>query len=124
MTTISLIMVRFSILNHRWKAQNVGYHVSPLVLAPAVFIRENTVCNRVYVILLITGVFQVDIHKDMLKAQLKAGDEERQQISAELHERISKIDKLRKRWVTISLITLSLMLDIHITDVTSVLYST
>ncbi len=33
----------------------------------------------------------------MLKAQLKAGDEERQQISAELHERISKIDKLRKR---------------------------
>ena len=34
----------------------------------------------------------------MLKAQVKAADEERQQISSELHERISKIDKLRKRY--------------------------
>ena len=33
----------------------------------------------------------------MLNAQVRAVNEERQQISAELHERISKIDKLRKR---------------------------
>ncbi|KAJ8309699.1 hypothetical protein KUTeg_011564, partial [Tegillarca granosa] len=41
---------------------------------------------------------EIQIHKDMLQAQYRAGDEERQQISAELHERISKIDKLRKRY--------------------------
>lgn len=41
---------------------------------------------------------EITIHKDMLQAQYKAADEERQQISAELHERISKIDKLRKRY--------------------------
>lgn len=40
---------------------------------------------------------EITIHKDMLQAQYKSADEERQQISAELHERISKIDKLRKR---------------------------
>ena len=40
---------------------------------------------------------EIEIHTDMLKAQLKAADEERGQISSELHERISKIDKLRKR---------------------------
>lgn len=42
---------------------------------------------------------EINIHKDMLNAQVRAVNEERQQISAELHERISKIDKLRKRWV-------------------------
>ena len=42
---------------------------------------------------------EIEVHKDMLRAQLKAGNEERTQISAELHERISKIDKLRKRFV-------------------------
>ena len=41
---------------------------------------------------------EIKIHKEMLTAQVKATDEERQQISAELHERISKIDKLKKRW--------------------------
>lgn len=40
---------------------------------------------------------EIKIHKDMLIAQSKATEEERQQISAELHERISKIDKMRKR---------------------------
>ena len=40
---------------------------------------------------------EITIHKEMLWSQFKAADEERQQISAELHERISKIDKLRKR---------------------------
>lgn len=41
---------------------------------------------------------EIAIHKDMLRSQFKVADEERQQISAELHERISKIDKLRKRY--------------------------
>ena len=41
---------------------------------------------------------EINIHKEMLNAQHRAVNEERQQISAELHERISKIDKLRKRW--------------------------
>jgi UDP-glucose:O-linked fucose beta-1,3-glucosyltransferase len=40
---------------------------------------------------------EIDIHKEMLTAQLRAADDERQTISAELHERIAKIDKLRKR---------------------------
>ncbi|XP_059163653.1 coiled-coil domain-containing protein 39-like [Physella acuta] len=41
---------------------------------------------------------EIKIHKEMLLAQVKATEEERQQISAELHERISKIDKLQKRY--------------------------
>ncbi|XP_064639257.1 coiled-coil domain-containing protein 39-like [Lineus longissimus] len=41
---------------------------------------------------------EINIHTDMLTAQLRAADTERQQISSELHERISKIDKLRKRY--------------------------
>jgi len=41
---------------------------------------------------------EIAIHMDMLKAQAKAAEEEKQTISAELHERISKIDKLRKRY--------------------------
>ena len=40
---------------------------------------------------------EISIHKEMLRSQYKAAEEERQQISAELHERIAKIDKLRKR---------------------------
>jgi len=40
---------------------------------------------------------EIDIHTEMLTAQLKAGNEEKSQISLELHERIAKIDKLRKR---------------------------
>ena len=42
---------------------------------------------------------EINIHKEMLNAQVRAVNEERQQISAELHERISKIDKLRKRYI-------------------------
>ena len=41
---------------------------------------------------------EIMIHTDMLRAQIRAADDERQQISSELHERISKIDKLRKRY--------------------------
>nr|XP_006819018.1 PREDICTED: coiled-coil domain-containing protein 39-like [Saccoglossus kowalevskii] len=41
---------------------------------------------------------EINIHYDMLRAQLKAADEEKSTVSAELHERITKIDKLRKRY--------------------------
>eukprot|EP00795_Rhopilema_esculentum_P016358 gene16358-7752_t len=41
---------------------------------------------------------EIAIHMEMLKTQLRAAEEEKQTISAELHERISKIDKLRKRY--------------------------
>ncbi|XP_067948183.1 coiled-coil domain-containing protein 39-like [Watersipora subatra] len=41
---------------------------------------------------------EINIHTDMLRAQTRAADDERQQISSELHERIAKIDKLRKRY--------------------------
>ena len=40
---------------------------------------------------------EVNVHTDMLQAQLKAAQQERQSVSSELQERISKIDKLRKR---------------------------
>ncbi|XP_038050649.1 coiled-coil domain-containing protein 39-like [Patiria miniata] len=41
---------------------------------------------------------EIGIHKEMLQAQLKGAEEERGTVSAELHERITKIDKLRKRY--------------------------
>ena len=41
---------------------------------------------------------EINVHQDMLKSQIKAGEDERQTISVELHERIAKIDKLRKRY--------------------------
>ncbi|XP_021365244.1 coiled-coil domain-containing protein 39-like [Mizuhopecten yessoensis] len=41
---------------------------------------------------------EISIHTEMLQAQIRVANEERGQISAELHERISKIDKLKKRY--------------------------
>ena len=41
---------------------------------------------------------EITIHKEMLRAQLKANEEERSTVSSELHDRIGRIDKLRKRW--------------------------
>ena len=41
---------------------------------------------------------EINVHLEMLKAQMKIADKERSQISKELHERISKIDKLKKRF--------------------------
>lgn len=41
---------------------------------------------------------EIYIHKEMLEAQYRSANTERQQISAELQERIAKIDKLRKRY--------------------------
>ena len=40
---------------------------------------------------------EITIHKQMLQAQIKGADDERQQISSELSERESKITKLRQR---------------------------
>lgn len=42
---------------------------------------------------------EIGIHSEMLDAQFRAAAAERQQISAELHERISKIEKLKSRSV-------------------------
>ena len=44
---------------------------------------------------------EITIHKDMLEAQYRAAGDERQQISAELHERLSKIKKLQSRLVCV-----------------------
>ncbi|MBN3319607.1 CCD39 protein, partial [Atractosteus spatula] len=41
---------------------------------------------------------EIKVHRDMLQTQIKLIDQERQGISAELHERFSKIDKLKKRY--------------------------
>uniref|UniRef100_A0A4W3ITG7 Coiled-coil domain-containing protein 39 n=1 Tax=Callorhinchus milii TaxID=7868 RepID=A0A4W3ITG7_CALMI len=41
---------------------------------------------------------EIKLHMDMLHIQLKQTEQERQAISAELHERLSKIDKLKKRY--------------------------
>ena len=40
---------------------------------------------------------EITIHKEMLRAQIKSNEEERGTVSSELHDRIAKIDKLRKR---------------------------
>ncbi len=63
MTTVSLIMVRFSIRNHHWKAENVSYHTNSLVLAPGAFIRENTVFgHRSKLLQLSDKALTVNIH--------------------------------------------------------------
>ncbi|PAA67035.1 hypothetical protein BOX15_Mlig013471g1, partial [Macrostomum lignano] len=41
---------------------------------------------------------EIGIHKEMLQAQIRSADDERQQVSSELHEREAKIDKLQKRY--------------------------
>ena len=40
---------------------------------------------------------EINIHQDLLKTQLRSFEEDINQISAELQERISKIEKLSKR---------------------------
>ncbi|KAJ8389598.1 hypothetical protein AAFF_G00118350 [Aldrovandia affinis] len=48
---------------------------------------------------------EINIHKEMLQKQAKIADQERQKLSAEVHERFSKIDKMRKKYeiLTISM---------------------
>ncbi|CAD5118818.1 DgyrCDS7498 [Dimorphilus gyrociliatus] len=41
---------------------------------------------------------EISLHQDMLISQLRAAEDERQHVSSELHERIAKIDKLKKRY--------------------------
>jgi hypothetical protein len=41
---------------------------------------------------------EIGIHQDLLKAQLRAWNEELQTVSAELKERMSKVEKLKKRY--------------------------
>jgi len=42
---------------------------------------------------------EIRIHVEMLRQQMKAADTERHTINADLHERISRIDKIKKRSV-------------------------
>ncbi|XP_073434873.1 coiled-coil domain-containing protein 39 [Dendrobates tinctorius] len=49
---------------------------------------------------------EIAIHKEMLKSQLRLADQERQTISQELHERLAKVDKMRKRF---EIITVAMM---------------
>ncbi|KAI1882832.1 hypothetical protein AGOR_G00238970 [Albula goreensis] len=48
---------------------------------------------------------EINIHREMLQKQIKMADQERQKLSAEVHERLSKIDKMRKKYeiLTISM---------------------
>lgn len=41
---------------------------------------------------------EITVHIDMLNQQIRAADSERHNISAEVHERITRIDKLKKRF--------------------------
>ena len=41
---------------------------------------------------------EIDIHKDMLRVQLKNAEEERHSATAELRDRIGKVEKLKKRY--------------------------
>ncbi|XP_075717782.1 coiled-coil domain-containing protein 39 [Rhinoderma darwinii] len=49
---------------------------------------------------------EIGIHKEMLKSQIRLVDQERQTISQELHERLAKVDKMRKRF---EIITVAMM---------------
>ena len=40
---------------------------------------------------------EINIHQDLLKTQLRSWEEEINTISAELQERVAKIEKLKKR---------------------------
>ncbi|XP_051989390.1 coiled-coil domain-containing protein 39-like isoform X2 [Xyrauchen texanus] len=41
---------------------------------------------------------EIRLHREMLNKQVKFSEQERQGLSAEVHERLSKIDKMRKRY--------------------------
>ncbi|KAJ3260491.1 Coiled-coil domain-containing protein 39 [Boothiomyces macroporosus] len=41
---------------------------------------------------------EIDIHKDMVKVQIKSAEEERHSAAAELRDRVGKVEKLKKRY--------------------------
>lgn len=45
---------------------------------------------------------EIAVHKEMLKSQIRLEDQERQSICSELHDRIAKVDKMRKRFEIIT----------------------
>ena len=47
------------------------------------------------------------VHKDMILAQTKSAVEQKSQVSSELHERISTVDKLKKRLASYCLLNYS-----------------
>uniref|UniRef100_A0A8C5R1E6 Coiled-coil domain-containing protein 39 n=1 Tax=Leptobrachium leishanense TaxID=445787 RepID=A0A8C5R1E6_9ANUR len=49
---------------------------------------------------------EIMIHKEMLKSQIRFVDQERQSLSSELHDRLAKVDKMRKRY---EIITIAMM---------------
>ncbi|KAM6160081.1 coiled-coil domain-containing protein 39 [Erethizon dorsatum] len=49
---------------------------------------------------------EIKVHKMMLASQIKYVDQERQNISGEFHERLSKIDKLKNRYEILTVIML------------------
>ncbi|XP_053316175.1 coiled-coil domain-containing protein 39 [Spea bombifrons] len=49
---------------------------------------------------------EITIHKEMLKSEIRFMDQERQNISSELHDRLAKVDKMRKRF---EILTIAMM---------------
>ncbi|XP_054436930.1 coiled-coil domain-containing protein 39 [Pteronotus mesoamericanus] len=49
---------------------------------------------------------EIKVHKTMLASQIRYVDQERQNISAEFHERLSKIDKLKSRYEILTVVML------------------
>ncbi|KAI5940102.1 Coiled-coil domain-containing protein 39 [Manis javanica] len=49
---------------------------------------------------------EIKVHKTMLASQIRYVDQERQNISAEYHERLSKIDKLKNRYEILTIVML------------------
>ncbi|XP_053513771.1 coiled-coil domain-containing protein 39 isoform X2 [Artibeus jamaicensis] len=49
---------------------------------------------------------EIKVHKTMLTSQIRFADQERQNISAEFHERLSKIDKLKNRYEILTVVML------------------
>ncbi|XP_023563318.1 coiled-coil domain-containing protein 39 [Octodon degus] len=49
---------------------------------------------------------EIKVHKMMLASQIRFVDQERQDISIEFHERLSKIDKLKKRYEILTVVML------------------
>ncbi|KAE8603836.1 hypothetical protein XENTR_v10014478 [Xenopus tropicalis] len=49
---------------------------------------------------------EISVHKEMLKSHIRYVDQERQNISSQLHERLAKVEKMRKRF---EILTIAMM---------------